>query len=599
LKYLIYRLKALYQRLRVPILTVSTWVAFLCSVIVVLVAGYSVGFKIPPGTKEFIFSQLRVILQIICIVSVLRIIFGNKALRKEGNMQWFSLILLLLTFVIIYNPSSHSSFGGIPFNYSYWIVLCVLVLFSLLEIARDIVSILSKNANPVMVFVLSFLSLITVGTLLLLFPNSTVSGISVVDALFTSTSAVCVTGLTSVPFHSTFTIEGQIIVLCLIQAGGLGVITITSFFALFFLEGLSVNSQYMIKDIISGSKESGLIPLVSRIVTVTFLMELSGAVCIYFTAGPYLAMDLPQRVFFSVFHSVSAFCNAGFSTLPHNLAEPALLNCGPFYLIISLLIVLGGIGFPILTNIIKIIKHRFYQFSRLIKGRPFRRYVREWDMNSVIVLKTTGMLLLLGTLYFIVFESDNMLAPFTGADKVIQAFFHSVVPRTAGFNSVDVSSLAPPTFMILLILMWIGASPQSTGGGIKVTTFALMISNLFQLVKGKNKVEIAGREISSLSVTRAFATVSISLIIIILSYMAITYIEPGIAPGKILFEIISAIGTVGLSMGITPDLQESSKLIVILLMFIGRVGVVTFFTSFVRRRIERRYSYPKADIMIN
>ncbi len=579
---------------------ISTWVAFLCSVATLLFVGYNIGFKVTPEQKLFFFPIFKIILFILSLVSILRILYSFGDMIKKGTkMEWISLILLLTTFIVVFEIDSLDTFNNIPFYWSYWIVISVLIYFSIIEISGDLISVLSKDANPLKIFVVSFLFLITVGTTLLMFPNSTHNGISFVNALFTSTSAVCVTGLNSVPFTETFTLSGQIIVLLLIQSGGLGVITITSFFTLFFLNGISVNRQYMIKDIIAGNRSSNLVSLVTRIVTITFIAELSGAVGIYLCTSSHLMMSESDKIFFAVFHSISAFCNAGFSTLPDNMADPMLLDSGPFYLVVSFLIILGGIGFPILSNIIKVIQHRNRQFLRVLQGRKYKKYVWEWDMNSIVVLRTTSYLLLFGTLYFLIFESNGLLANFNGPDKYTQAFFHAVVPRTAGFNSVDLSSLTPVTFIVILFLMWIGAAPQSTGGGIKVTTFALMIRNFTHLIKGKDRVELFGREISPLSVTRAFATVSLSLTFIILAQIAIVSIEPGLSPGKILFEIVSAISTVGLSMGITQDLQSASKLIIILLMFAGRVGVVTFLSVFIRTHKEQRYSYPKADILIS
>jgi len=598
--YFQYKTRAIFSKTKAPLLTISTWVAFLCSIATLLFAGYNIGFKLSLDQKLFVFSIYKIILLALSVVSILRILYSYDNMeRTSSKIEWFSLILLFATCLVAFKIDVLGIYKFIPFSGSYWIVISVLILFSVIEISRDLVSVLAKEANPLIIFVMSFLILITVGTTLLLLPNSTYNGIKVVDALFTTTSAVCVTGLNCVPFDQTFTLSGQIIILLLIQIGGLGVITITSFFALFFLRGISVNSEFMIKDIVSGNRSVGLASLLRKIIKLTFFVELTGAIAIYFLTKSHLNMSELDKVFFAVFHSISAFCNAGFSTLHDNLADKMILDIGPFYLIISFLIILGGIGFPILSNILKVFHHKLRQFFRILNGRKFRKYAHDWDVSSIVVLKTTTYLLLFGTLYFLIFESKGLLSHFSGTDKIIQAFFHAVVPRTAGFNSVDMSSLVPATFMVTLVLMWIGAAPQSTGGGIKVTTFALMIRNLTQLIKGNDRVELFGREVSPLSVTRAFATISLSVIFITLSEIAIVSIEPTLAPEKILFEIVSAIGTVGLSMGITTELGSASKLILTLLMFVGRVGVVTFLAAFIRAPRGQRYCYPKTDIMIS
>jgi Trk-type K+ transport system membrane component len=328
-------------------------------------------------------------------------------------------------------------------------------------------------------------------------------------------------------------------------------------------------------------------------------MELSGAVLIYIYTSPHLQMEEWEKIYFSVFHSISAFCNAGFSTMPQNLADPTLVNIGPLYLIISVLIIFGGIGFPIFSNILRITGNRLLQAYTYIRYGKFTRFVREWDMNSIIVLRTTAIMIVTGMTYLLLFEWNGILSQFSGEDKIIQAFFNSVTPRTAGFNSIDTSALKAATLYMVLIFMWIGGAPQSTAGGIKVTTFALMIRNAAQLVRGSDRVEFHGREISALSVTRAFATVVFSLLTIIAAQIILVKTNPNIEPLKLFFEAVSAIGTVGLSMGVTEELLPAGKIVITVLMFAGRVGVVTLLSAFIRSHTQNRYRYPGADILIN
>jgi len=599
-KYLLYRIRVFFSKIRSSLLIASTWIAFFCSIITLLIVGYNIGFNVSQDQKEFVFSILKIILLALSIVSVLRIVYKHdRRVRTKTKSEWLSLALLFFTALGVFKIDAIALYSMIPFSWSYWIVISVLLYFALVEISGDIIAVLAKEANPLIIFVVSFLLLIIAGTTLLMLPNSTYSGITIVDALFTTTSAVCVTGLNCVPFDQTFTISGQIIVLLLIQMGGLGVVTITSFFALFFLKGITANSEFMIKDIVAGNRSADLVSLLRKIIKLTFVVEFVGAICIYAFTSTHLNMGFSGKVFFSVFHSVSAFCNAGFSTLHNGLADSRIIDIGPLYLVISVLVIVGGIGFPILSNIVKVFHHKTRQFFRILRGRKYRKYVHDWDVSSIVVIKTTAYLLLFGSIYFFVFEGNGILAQFKGGDKIIQAFFHSVVPRTAGFNSTDTGALTPVTFIVILFLMWIGAAPQSTGGGIKVTTFALMVRNFSQLLKGNDRVELFGREVSPISVTRAFATISLSLLFIALAQIAIISIEPALDPQKIIFEVVSAISTVGLSMGITTELQPASKLVLTILMFVGRVGVVTFLSAFIRAPKGQRYKYPKTDIMIS
>lgn len=599
MRYLYYIVGEYLRKLRAPLLATASWGAFFVSIASIIFVVYSIGFEQKELVQARLYDVYKLFLLFFISLHLLRAFSGLISSEKQEKRGWFSLILLAASIFVVFDISILGFSIDLPFIYNYRFVVAVLLYVSLMELSGALVKILSKSVHPNLIFVVSFLSLITIGTTLLMFPNSTYNGISFTDALFTATSATCVTGLVSVPFSETFTLSGQLVVLFLIQAGGLGVITITTFFAVFFTQGFSVNSEYIIKDIISGNRSSKLISLVTRIVTVTFIMEIAGALLIYLYTSPHLEMEEWEKIYFSVFHSISAFCNAGFSTMPDNLASESLIHIGPFYLVISFLIIFGGIGFPIFTNILRIAGHRVRQLYMYFRFGKFTRFVREWDMNSIIVLRTTAILIIAGMTYLLIFEWNGILAQFSGEDKLIQAFFNSVTPRTAGFNSVDTAALKAVTLYMFILFMWIGGAPQSTAGGIKVTTFALMIRNAFQLVRGYDRVEFHGREISSLSVTRAFATVVFSFLTIITAYIILVKIHPGIEPVKLFFETVSAIGTVGLSMGVTEELLPSGKIVITVLMFAGRVGMITLLSAFFRSHVKNRYRYPGADILIN
>jgi potassium uptake TrkH family protein len=598
-KYLIYKIGELLKKIRAPLLATASWGAFFISIASIIFVVYSIGFEQEEIIKTHLYDLYKLALIFFFFLNILRVTAGLISEDGFAKKGWFTLFFLAVSIFIAFDITIFGQSVNLTFFYNYRFVIAVLLYVSIMEISGALVKILSKSVHPNLIFVVSFLSIITIGTALLMFPNSTYNGIAFTDALFTATSATCVTGLVSVPFSETFTMSGQLIVLFLIQTGGLGVITITTFFAVFFTQGFTVNSEYVIKDIISGNRSSKLRSLVTRIITVTFIMELSGAVLIYIYTSPHLQMEEWEKIYFSVFHSISAFCNAGFSTMPQNLADPTLVNIGPLYLIISVLIIFGGIGFPIFSNILRITGNRLLQAYTYIRYGKFTRFVREWDMNSIIVLRTTAIMIVTGMTYLLLFEWNGILSQFSGEDKIIQAFFNSVTPRTAGFNSIDTSALKAATLYMVLIFMWIGGAPQSTAGGIKVTTFALMIRNAAQLVRGSDRVEFHGREISALSVTRAFATVVFSLLTIIAAQIILVKTNPDIEPLKLFFEAVSAIGTVGLSMGVTEELLPAGKIVITVLMFAGRVGVVTLLSAFIRSQTQNRYRYPGADILIN
>jgi len=310
--------------------------------------------------------------------------------------------------------------------------------------------------------------------------------------------------------------------------------------------------------------------------------------------------SINDRVFFAGFHAVSGFCNAGFSTLTNGLYEEAFKFNYPLHLYLSFLLILGGIGFPIMFN-------TFKYFSHLIKNRiiPFTRKAKvihkPWviNLNTKIILITTSILIVFGTVSFYVFEYNGALSEHRGYGKFVAAFFGGITPRTAGFNTADYSTLSFPTIMITILLMWIGASPASTGGGIKTSTLAIATLNIFSIARGKDRLEIYGREIGQTTIRRAFAIISLSLIIIGIGVFLMAYAEPDKDIKKLTFEVFSAYSTVGLSMGITDKLGDGGKIILMIVMFVGRVSMLTLIIAFMRQSKLLKYRYPSEEILIN
>ena len=303
---------------------------------------------------------------------------------------------------------------------------------------------------------------------------------------------------------------------------------------------------------------------------------------------------------FSVFHSISAFCNAGFSTLSGGLSEPGYELNYALHVVIAFLFIFGGLGFPIVYNVYKYIRHLFQNIllSKITKEKY--RYT-PWviNINSRIILITTAVLLVVGTVLIYLFEKDGSLKNHTYFGTVVEAFFISASNRTAGFNTVNMVSLSGPTIMICLLLMWIGASPASTGGGIKTTTFAIAILNIIAFAKGKNRTEVYRREISDNSVKRAFAIIALSLMIIGIAIFLLVLTEKDKDLMSLAFEVFSAYSTVGLSLNLTPTLTPAGKIIIIAVMFIGRVSMLSLLIALVKRERYFNYRYPKEEIMIN
>ena len=477
-----------------------------------------------------------------------------------------------------------------------WVILAVILSF-IRELSEQKLDLTRTYFNPAQIFILSFLTIIFIGALLLMLPKATQNGISFIDALFTSTSAVCVTGLIVVDTATYFTTFGQSIILFLIQIGGLGILTFANYFSYFFKGGSTYENQLTLGEMTNSQKVGDVFSTLKNIIIITAIVESIAAMLIFFTLNKTLIEKLSDRIFFSIFHAISAFCNAGFSTLSNSIYESGFRFNYTMQLIIIVTFVLGGLGFPIVVNIIKFLKHKtvnLFLFSS--NSKIYKPWVL--NINSRITLVTTFTLTVVAFAAFFILEYHNTLAQHSLYGKVVTALFGAATPRTAGFNSIDMNALAFPTVMATFLLMWIGASPASTGGGIKTSTFAIATLNIFSLAKGKQRIEVFRREIADISVKRAFATIALSLIVIGSGIALITIFDPRKSLLNIAFESFSAYSTVGLSLGITSSLSSASKLIVIAIMFIGRVSMLSIIVALFKKVKHKNYRYPSEEITI-
>lgn len=451
--------------------------------------------------------------------------------------------------------------------------------------------------NPAQLFIFSFLALIILGTLLLQLPVALNQPISWTDSLFTATSAVCVTGLVVVDTASHFSVLGQVFIMLLIQAGGIGILSFAGLFTYFLKGGSSYENQLAIRDFSNTDRLGEVFTLLKRTIAITFGIELIGAAAIYWSING-LDMTVSQRIFISLFHAISSFCNAGFSTLPKGLMDSQVYYNYGFQLVVAGIYIFGGLGFPIVINVIKYIKHLSDRLFR--KWTTKENYYRPWVMtiNSKINLITTSCITFVATLLLFVNEFDHVFSDHQGLGKVVAAFSTATTPRTAGFNSIDFAQLHFSSILFVMLLMWIGASPNSTGGGIKTSTFALAILNVVSLAKGKDRTEIFRREIAAISIQRAFATMFLSLVIIGIAVFGISFFERDRPLLEIAFECFSAYSTVGLSLGVTGDLVEGSKVILILLMFIGRVTMLSVMIAFIKKVRYTHYRYAEEELTI-
>lgn len=539
-----------------------------------------------------------IVLTIGIITTLLRYLIQSKNIHSKVFI--FDATSLVLTiYIILIHFFSQEANRHLTFLYNdNWVKFAILLTF-IREFAEQNLNYKRTVLNPAQLFIASFLGIISFGTFLLQLPNATYTEISFLDALFTSTSAVCVTGLIVVDTGSFFTQFGQTVILLLIQVGGIGILTFASYFSYFFKGGSNYENQLVLSDLTNSQKLGDVFSTLKRILIITFSIEIVGGLLIYTSLDNALLPSFFERAFFSVFHAVSAFCNAGFSTLPNSLYESGFRFNYALQSYIILLLVIGGLGFPIVVNILKYLKYWF--INKFLHFYKNKKQHKPWvfSINSRITLITTFSLTIIGTILFYISEYNNTLVGHTGFGKVVTALFGATTPRTAGFNTVDMTALNFSTIMMIFLLMWIGASPASTGGGIKTSTFAIATLNFWSLARGKTRIEVYRREISDISVRRAFAVISLSLLVIGSAIIAISIFDSEKDLKSIAFECFSAYSTVGLSIGITPNLSAASKFVIILVMFIGRVSMLSILIAVIKKIKHKNYRYPTEEITIN
>jgi len=434
--------------------------------------------------------------------------------------------------------------------------------------------------RPITSLSLGFLITILIGTILLLLPWATHRGISFIDALFTATSATCVTGLVVKNTGIDFTLFGQIVILFLIQLGGLGIMTGAAFVFLLF-KRIGIRAGAGFKTVLEEEYISEVKKTIKFIILSTFILEIIGVIFLFFWwQGNF--PDLGRAVFSSIFHSISAFCNAGFSLFKNSLENfrgDVFTN-----VIISSLIILGGIGFLVLRDV----QHKITSF--------FKKEKAKWTLHSKLVLISTLLLIFLGAALFYIFEREN-LNFLTGKEMVLTSFFQSITARTAGFNTVNIGGLSSPTILLLMFLMFIGGAPGGTAGGIKVISLALIFLSIISFFKRKGEVEVFGRTIPKIKFRNVFILVSIYLSFCLVISILMLYTEKGDFEG-ILFEVFSATGTVGLSTGITPHLTGIGKILITLSMFVGRLLPLSLAIIGLRELIKPEINYLEEKVVL-
>ncbi len=575
-------------------------IVFIVSLIGIGLLFFDFGFVHTEELQYILDHSYFLIVFLAVLATVFRYVNEPKRRRKKAVFIDLFLVALFL-FVIVLRFLDNQS--GYYESYTFWIDKHLWIKFALIvsffrEFSERRLSFSRTVLNPAQLFIISYSALIFVGAFLLMLPNATTTSISFIDAIFTATSAVCITGLTVLDTATEFTLFGQFIILFLFQLGALGILTFASYFSYFFKGGASYENQLVLSEITSSEKIGEVFTVFKQIILITLSIELISSALIFASLDSSMFENPLEQLFFSIFHAVSSFSNAGFTTIADGLYHVDLRYNYLLHLVVMLTFLLGGLGFPIVANVVRFIRYKLrVGVFRIGRGVYYKPWILS--LNSRITLITTGILTLAGFIVFFIFEYHNILAEHNGFGKIVTSLFVATTPRSAGLSSFDVGSLGFSSIMFILFLMWVGGAPVSTAGGIKTSTFAIATLNILSLAKGKERIEIFRREISNVSVRRAFATISLSLIMIGLGIFVLSYLEPQMDIVKITFECFSAYCTVGLSMGITPELTDASKIVVSLLMLIGRVSMLSIVIAVFKKVKQKSYRYPQESIMIN
>ena len=595
------------------IFLVMRWIAgatYIVSIMFLLALVYEYGFSISLVQAGMIKKFFNIVWGVFLVNATLKIIVGEPDGKTKMN-GWtvFTLILLYLTLLpVVFNLPEEDS--GVQW---VWLLFnsdayrsTVFTLLSLTQLSGGLVHLMGKHTNPSIILAVSFLTIIIIGSGLLMLPEINNGTISWIDALFTATSASCVTGLNTLNISEAFTQKGQTVILLLFQIGGLGVMTFTSFFAMFFMGKTSLYNQLAIGDMINSNSLSSLLSTLLYILGFTLAIEGVGAVLIWLEIHGSLGMTDDEEMFFAVFHAVSGFCNAGFSTMEGGFgAEPLMNGHLWFYAIIAVLVICGSIGFPILVNLLSTgayyLRLAKWWLLRWVFRRKvlFPRRVHLYNLNTKIVLIMSAILIFGGALVFGLLEWNVSLAGLPTTDKVVHSIFNVTCPRSAGIGSLNFTSMTTQTVLLLIGLMVIGGGTQSTAGGVKMNVMAVVLINLWAVLRGAERVTVFRRELSHDSIQRSNAALIFYLIVLTCGIFVMSLVEPEAPLKGAVFECVSALSTVGCSLDFTPTMGTGGKLLIVVMMFIGRVGAFTLASGLIHKVKKQHFRYPSDNIIIN
>jgi trk system potassium uptake protein TrkH len=574
---------------------------------VLVVASFVIlfGFERPLIPVQILFRIQIGMLVVFLAGKVIR--FCNARIKKEYVLaNWFEIPMLLALAAVIIGSGRWFEETE-PGRVRHLAVGIYLIIEVTTKVCMASVSLAASGRNPTKTLIASFVVLIITGAGLLMLPRaSTGEPLRFVDALFTSTSATCVTGLIVKDTGKDFTFMGQIIILVLIQLGGLGIVVFGAVFALLLGQALSLRESVAMQDLLSARTLSRIGNMIVFIFVVTAAIEALGALSLFemWDDVPSWEAGVHSRWFCSIFHSISSFCNAGFSLFSNSFID--YNRNWQIYGVVCPLIIVGGMGFSVLYNLGTALTNHAHRF---VKRRINPQYRLAMDpptrvrLQSKIVLSVSAVLIVLGAVMILIFERYATGGPPSRRPDVLGALFQSITARTAGFNTVDIAKLSPSSKFVLILLMFIGGSPGSTAGGIKTVTLAVIVMAVFATLRKRGEVEMFKRSIRTVVVGRAITVTMLFIIVLFGTTMLLSITEKSYHSGRfdmldIMFEAGSALGTVGLTTGVTPALTDAGKFIIIAVMLIGRLGPLTLLAALTFDLKPLRYNYPDEAIIV-
>lgn len=564
-------------------------------VVVIAVFALLFGFRKQLLPEPVLFAALYASLFAFVAEKVFRL-FNSVSFREFCRVNWFEAPLLVALAAALFSAGKYENTDTIRHSAAG----IYLVLQVIIKVCRSSVNLAASGKNPTRALIASFAVLILSGTAVLMLPRSaTGERTGFVDALFTATSATCVTGLIVKDTGTDFSIMGQLTILALIQLGGLGIVIFGAVFALLLGQMLGLRESAAMQDLLSEQMLGRINKMIAFIFVATIAIEAVGAVSMFemWNDVPGRITSIQRQWYCSIFHSISAFCNAGFGLFKDSMVS--YNRCWPVYVVMAPLIILGGLGFSVLYDLAAVAAGRITVVLRKVFSAPTLfagGIAKKMQLQSRIVLMTTLILIITGTLTILIFER------FTGSGlwNLRGAFFQSVTARTAGFNTVGINGLSAASKLLLIMLMFIGGAPGGTAGGVKITTLAVIIMAVVATLKKRSEVQVFKRSVGFSIVRRAIAVTLLFIVVLFVAGFTLTITEGhnGFSLMDVMFETSSALGTVGLTTGKTAALTTAGKLIIIAVMFIGRLGPLTLLASMTFNLKTARYNYPEEVVIV-